>query len=214
VINLIAVGATAFLLQRFFPQTDGSVLRTPPLDEWSVPLLERLPKVGPLFVQSPLVFIAVALVVAIAIVLWHTPAGLALRAVGEGARAADTAGINVALVRYVATIVGGALAGLGGACLSLVETQTFQPNMTAGRGFIALAVVMLGRWRPGGALAAALLFGAADALQFRAQGLLSEVPPLTWTMLPYLLTLVVLVVLVGRLRPPAEDGIPYVKEGR
>ena len=212
VINLVALGATTFLFEHYFPQTGGAVLRTPGIGNWSVPLLDRLPHVGVIFVQSPLVWIAFLLVPVIGFVLFRTPAGLVVRAVGEGARAADTAGINVRLVRYIATVIGGALAGLGGSYLSLVEARAFQPDMTGGRGFIALAVVMLGRWRASGAVAAALLFGAADALQFRAQGVLGSIPPLTWTLLPYVLTLIVLVGLVGKLSPPAEDGRSYVKE--
>ena len=211
-INLVAVGATTFLFEHFFPQTSGAVQRTPDIGTWSIPLLDRLPRIGSIFVQSPLVWIAFLLVPLIGLFLFRTPAGLALRAVGEGARAADTAGINVQLVRFMAAVVGGALAGLGGSYLSLVEAHAFQPNMTAGRGFIALAVVMLGRWRASGAFIAALIFGAADALQFRAQGVLGSVPPLTWTLLPYVLTLIALVGVVGRLSPPAEDGRAYVKE--
>ena len=212
VINLISSGITTFLYQVFFPQTGGDLLRTPPFGTWSVPLLANLPGVGQIVVANPLVYVAFVLVVVVSVFLFRTPPGLVLRAVGESARSADVAGINILQVRYAATIVGGALAGLGGSYLSLVAAHAFQPNMTAGRGFIALAAVIFGRWRPGGALIACLLFGAADAFQFRVQGLGLGIPPLSFTLLPYLVTLAALIGIVGKVIAPAEDGKPYIKE--
>jgi len=212
VINLTASGLTSFLYQAYYPQTGGTLIRTPAFGNWSIPLLDRLPAVGPVFVQNPLVFMAFALVLVLTYVLFHTSPGLVIRAVGESARTADTAGINVYLVRYTMACFGGALAGLGGSYLSLVEAHAFQPDMTDGRGYIALAVVMLGKWHPVKALAGAVLFGAADALQFRVQGLSLPIPPLSLTLLPYVVTLLVLIGVVGKVVAPAEDGQAYVKE--
>jgi ABC-type uncharacterized transport system permease subunit len=211
-LNFLALGGTTFFFQHYYPEQGGTILRTGDFHEWALPLLHRIPKIGSIFVQSPLVFLAFGLVPILGFILFRTAPGLVLRSVGENANAADTAGIPVLKVRYVAAIIGGALAGLGGGYLALVEAHAFQPNMSAGRGFMALAVVIVGRWRPGRALMAALVFGIANALVFRAQGLVPEIPPLTWTLLPYVLTLLVLIGLVGKVVAPADDGRPYVKE--
>ena len=140
--------------------------------------------------------------------LFRTPQGLRLRSVGENPLAADTAGISPIRVRYWAVIASGAFAALGGVFLSIGFVHSFNQNMTAGKGFIGLAVVIFGKWKPGGALAAALLFGFSSALAQR----LPVFSPSTATLfqaLPYVLTLIAVAGLVGRSRPPAADGIPY-----
>ncbi len=151
------------------------------------------------------------LVPALSLFLFRTAPGLRLRAVGEKPRAADTVGINVFRTRYIAVIVSGMLAGVGGAYLSIGFVGSFNQNMTAGRGFIALAAVIFGKWRPGGALIATLLFGFSSALADRLPTFSSSTATL-FQALPYILTLIAVAGLIGRSRAPAADGIPYVKE--
>jgi ABC-type uncharacterized transport system permease subunit len=146
-------------------------------------------------------------------VIFHTKWGLRTRAVGEHPRAADTVGVNVYLVRYVNVILGGAIAGLGGIFLTLEAVGSFERNMTNGRGFVALACMLFGKYTPFGAWGAALLFGLTSAIQTQLQfGGRIEIPHQFIGMLPYLLTIVVLAGFVGRTRVPAADGVPYEKE--
>jgi simple sugar transport system permease protein len=162
---------------------------------------------------------ALALVVITHFVLFHTRWGLRTRAVGEHPRAADTVGINVVFMRYANVIIGGFLAGLGGAYFTLESISSFEPLMTNGRGFIALAAMIFGNWTPFGAWAAALVFGAAQALQINLQFFRELIPP-QWAFLqnsyvvgmaPYLLTMLILTGLIGKTIPPAADGKPYEK---
>jgi ABC-type uncharacterized transport system permease subunit len=161
-----------------------------------------------------LIWVALALVLLSHFVLFHTPVGLRLRSVGEHPKAADTVGISVYGVRYAAVILSGALAGMGGVYLSNGITHGFNENMSAGRGFIALAAVIFGRWRPFGALVACLLFGFTEALALRLPGAYGS--DAAWTTLfralPYVVTLVVVAGVVGRSIPPAAVGRPYVKQ--
>jgi len=177
--------------------------------------LAKIPLIGPvLFNNPPITYASIVLVFVVHYVLFYTPWGLRTRAVGEHPRAADTLGIDVYLVRYVNVVVGGALAGLAGAYLSLEAVGSFERSMTNGRGFVALAVMIFGKWTPLGSWGAALLFGFATALQTQLQfGGEINIPPQFIGMLPYLLTIIVLAGFVGRARPPAADGIPYEKEG-
>jgi simple sugar transport system permease protein len=210
--NVFSLGLTSFLHTVYFYRADASIVRTAAFQRWDIPLLSELPGIGKvLFQQEPLVYIALGLLVLVYLFLYETAPGLALRGTGEHARAADTMGINVTGMRYGATIAGSVLAALGGAYLVLSEVKTFQPNMTAGRGFIGLAAVVFGKWHPVGAFLATLLFASAEALQFRLQGT-GWVSPSLMSMLPYVLTLLALAGLVGRANPPAEDGVPYRKE--
>jgi len=152
-------------------------------------------------------------------ILFYTRWGLRTRAVGEHPRAADTVGINVSRMRYANVIIGGLIAGLGGAYFTLESVPSFEPLMTNGRGFIALAAMIFGNWSPFGAWAAALVFGAAQALQINLQFFREQIPP-QWAFLqqayivglvPYLLTIVILTGVIGRTTPPAADGVPYEK---
>ncbi|MCX7707786.1 MAG: ABC transporter permease, partial [Anaerolineae bacterium] len=152
------------------------------------------------------------LVVLINFYLFRTKWGLRHRAVGEHPRAADTLGINVFRVRYLAVLAGGAIAGLGGAWFSLETVGSFDDLMTGGKGFIALAAMIFGRWTPYGAFGGALLFGFADALQIKLQILETGVPYQFIGMLPYLLTMLVLAGVIGRSVAPAADGVPYEKQ--
>lgn len=215
-INIFVLGITTLFLYLFLVDDMGvSRATTPAFASYSIPFLSRIPVVGQLiFTQQPPVYIGVVITFAAWFVLFRTKAGLTLRSVGEHARAADTVGIRVTRVRFIAVLLGGLLGGLGGALFALGAVQGFIENTTAGRGYIALAIVILGRWRPFGALAAALLFGLADALSFRVQGLGLPISRQIPQMLPYLVTLVALIAfaVVGRARMPAEDGKPYIKE--
>jgi simple sugar transport system permease protein len=209
VINFLAAGLTGHIYQIYLvpPRWPGSAGTFP---ELHVPLLSQIPVIGPIFFQhQPVVYAMLILTVVIHYVLFFTPWGLRTRAVGEHPRAADTLGINVYFMRYANVIIGGLLAGLAGIWLTLEWVGTFNINMTTGRGFIALAALIFGRWTPFGAFGAALLFGLANALQIRVQTLSPEIPSEFLQMLPYVLT--ILVAAIARPVPPAAAGKPYVK---
>lgn len=209
-VNLLALGGTGLAARALW---QGAVPTGPLLPSWPVPGLSGLPWIGSvLFHQSPFLYGALGLAVAAAVFLSRTRPGLRLRAVGEAARAADAEGVSVARVRTLAVVFGGALAALGGAALSVSQTHTFTEGMTAGRGFMALAIVIFGRWRPGGVVAAALFFGAATALQFRLQARGFDVPYPVFLMFPYLVTLVVLALAAGAARSPGDLGRAYRRE--
>jgi ABC-type uncharacterized transport system permease subunit len=209
-INLLALGATGLLARAFY---HGAIPTGPTLSALPVPVLATIPVLGPvLFRQSALVYGALAVAVLLALGLRRTRAGLRLRAVGESARAADAEGVPVRRTRVLAVIAGGVLAGVAGASLSLAQSNTFTEGMTAGRGFIALTIVIFGRWQPAGVVAAALFFGAATAVQHRLQARGTDLPYQLTLMLPYLLTLLVLAFAAGRSRAPADLGRPYARE--
>lgn len=214
VLNIFALGLTSFLLRVFFGVGGAGKTQTPPFDVIPIPYLSDLPVAGPiLFRHILLVYLAVFLVAVLTYLIFRTPLGLSIRATGEFAKAADMMGIPVAGIRYACVIGSGALAGLAGAFLSLGHVHVFVDNITQGKGYIALAVVILGRWRPVGALIGALIFGGAEALQFRVHTLKVPIPEQVPVMLPYVLTIIALVGSMKKTRPPAEDGIPYIKEG-
>ena len=159
---------------------------------------------------NPLILVAVVLIVIAHLVLFRTRVGLRLRAVGEHPEAADTAGLSVNGLRYVGVIVSGVFAGLGGAWLAF-EQHSFTDGMSSGRGYIALAAMIVGKWTPLGATAACVLFAAAETLQIVLQG--GRIPAQFLQMLPYVITIVALAGFIGRATPPAADGVPYRKEG-
>jgi len=205
-ITLGAVGITGTIYRRAYG-AGGAGLALPTLAPFPLPGLVRVPILGPaLFDQPAPTYIALLALPIVWFVLYRTRAGLALRATGEGAAMARAAGVRTGLVRATATIVGGGFAGLAGATLVLAQVGTFAEQMTAGRGFVAIAIVVLGRWHPFGVAIAALLFGAATALQFVFQSLGLAVPYQLFLMLPYLLTLLALAGAVGRVRAPADLG--------
>lgn len=209
IINILAAGLTAHMYQVYLvpPRWPGSAGTFP---ELPIPLLSDIPIIGDIFFNhQPVVYVMLILTFVIHYVLFFTPWGLRMRAVGEHPKAADTLGVNVYWTRYVNVIIGGLLAGLGGIWLSLEWVGTFNINMTNGRGFIALAALIFGRWTPFGAFGAALLFGLAQAVQIRFQTLNPEVPAEFFQMLPYVLTIIVAV--VRRPIPPAAIGQPYEK---
>ncbi|MGH2377041.1 MAG: ABC transporter permease [Candidatus Limnocylindria bacterium] len=226
IINIGALGMTAYFNRLIItPSGRGGAGVMGPLDlpEWLVALPFAGPLVRMFFEQSPIVMSVLFIVVVLQVLLFRSRWGLRTRAVGEHPKAADTVGIDVFRQRYQNVIAGCALAGLAGAYLTLESTGSFQNGMTGGRGFIALAAMIFGRWTPIGAFGGALLFGTFTAfgviVQVRpADGdlgvLLSSVPTFWYAALPYLLTVVILAGVVGRAIPPAADGIPYEKEAR
>jgi len=209
-INIFAAGLTVFLVNRIYGLQDvGHVGQSELLPNIDVPVLDQLPFFGKvLFQQNIIVYVALILLVATQIVLFRTKLGLRMRAVGEHPMAADTAGINVFLIRYSAVITSGLLSGLSGAFLAIGVSNTFVPNMTDGRGYIALAAMIFGKWTPMGAFIACLIFGLGEAIY--ANNSIIHVSQYLLSMLPYLITLIVLAGVVGRSTPPAHDGLPYI----
>ena len=212
VINILVVGLTSFLATRVLeklPQLNNPDIFGPII----VPFLSDLPLIGGiLFRQNFFVYACIVSAVVLHYMLFSTRWGLRVRAVGEHPKAADTVGINVHFVRYRNVIIGGMLAGLGGAYFTIGSTGTFQQEMTAGRGFIGLAAMIFGGWAPFGAFLAGIVFGFADALQSRLSILGIGLPSQFLQMAPYLITVIVVAGLVGRVRAPAADGRPYKKE--
>ncbi len=210
VINMLAIGLTGFLRRTVLllnPREAPAVL-----PRWPVPWLSDVPILGRLFfVHQPLVYIMFLLVLIVHVVLFYTRWGLRTRAVGEHPQAADTVGIRVFAVRYRNVIAGGMIAGLGGAWFSLETVGNFEDLMTNGKGFIALAAMIFGKWTPVGALGGALLFGFADALQIKLQIAGVKVPYQFLSMTPYIVTMIVLAGVIGRTHPPSALGIPYEK---
>jgi simple sugar transport system permease protein len=205
-ITLGAVGATGAIYREVYGST-GVGLSLPTFPVIPIPGLARIPLLGPaLFEQSILTYLGYVAVPALWFLLFRTRWGLALRAAGESVEAATAAGVRVKRIRIVALVLGGMFAGVAGASLVLAQVGTFAEKMTAGRGFMAVAIVVLGGWRPGRVAGAALFFGAAMALQFLFQSIVSNLPYQLFLMLPYLLTLLVLAGGVGRVRSPAELG--------
>jgi simple sugar transport system permease protein len=209
-VNILALGLTSFLLRGMSGRGEAAVIRVPTLAPLPVPGLADLPGVGAvLFRQPPLTYAALALAVAAGLFLLRTRAGLTLRAVGENPDAAFAAGARPLAVRGLSVVTGGALAGIGGAVLSLQQVGTFTDGMTNGRGFIALAAIIVGRWMPLPTLLACLVFGAVDALQLRMQGLRLPVSSYVIQMLPYVVALGVLAGLGRSARLPAALGSPW-----
>lgn len=212
VLNVLAVGLTSFLFSSVLKDNAATLNSPPRLSTLPIPLLSEIPVIGPvLFRQSIIVYLLYVAVAVIAVALFRTRWGLRVRAVGEHPQAADTVGINVNRTRWGNVLLGSAVAGLGGAFFTLGSVGAFGQEMTAGKGYIALAAMILGRWSPVGALGAALLFGFADKLQQVLGVLETPIPNQFMLMLPYLVTIFAVAGLVGRVRGPAAAGEPYVK---
>jgi ABC-type uncharacterized transport system permease subunit len=209
-INLLALGSTGLAARALWK---GAVPTGQTLPVWSIPGLSELPWVGPAFFsQGPHAYLAFAIAPMVAWWLVRTRHGLQLRAVGEDARAADAEGVSVFATRAWALLFGAGLMGIAGSTLSLSLSNTFTEGMTAGRGFIALTVVIFARWSPVGAVAAALFFGSATAAQNRLQAMGTAVPYQLTLMLPYVLTLVVLALAARRSTGPSDLGQPFSRE--
>jgi len=236
VINILAVGISGFLNRQLFFEKNSVFGGTVPAGPGTLPYLslpveqglnalcsgkcaEIAHALGELFTQKPITILAILLVIVSNYVLFKTRWGLRTRAVGEHPKAADTVGINVVFMRYANVVIGGLLAGLAGAYMTIESIASFEPLMTNGRGFIALAAMIFGNWTPFGSWAAALVFGASQAFQIKMQ-LFREVIPPAWAFLqnayvvglaPYILTMLILTGIIGKTTPPAADGIAYEK---
>ena len=206
-INFLAVGITGFLFVKIYG-TQGTPDDLPDIPNVHLPI-EWIPFVGDALSDlNLLIWVGLILAAVLSVFLFRTRGGLRMRSVGENPLAADTAGISPIRIRYLAVIASGAFAALGGVFLSIGFVHSFNENMTVGKGFIGLAVVIVGKWRPGGAVAAALLFGFSSALAQRLPVFSPSIATLLQA-LPYVITLIAVAGLVGRSRPPAADGIPY-----
>jgi simple sugar transport system permease protein len=211
VVNILAVGLTGYLNRQLFATGAPAGLSVLP----SIPFgpLSQIPWLGPIvFQQKPIALTAIVLVFVVHFALFRTRWGLRTRAVGEHPLAADTVGVNVNALRYLNVVLGGALAGLAGAYFTLESVPHFEPLMTNGRGFIALAAMIFGKWTPFGAWGAGLLFGVAEAIPTAMQLRGINIPFQIVGLLPYVLTILVVAGAVGRATPPAADGIPYVRQ--
>lgn len=212
VINIMALGLTSYLASQFL-QENAELNNPGRFQNIPFPLLSDVPLIGPIFFRNNVfVFLMLIVVVLAYLGLFKTVWGLRVRAVGEHPLAADTVGIRVLFTRYRNVILGGIVAGIGGAYFALGAVGRFEEGMTAGRGFIGLAAMIFGRWNPLGAFAAALIFGFADSLQVKASILRVGIPGEFLAMAPYLVTILVVAGAAHRVRPPAADGKPYVKQ--
>lgn len=211
-INLLCLGLSTYIYRALFG-VSMTVPSIEPIKIIYIPGLSDLPWVGPvLFQQKSFVYLTLLLTLVAAFFLYRTTVGLQVRAVGEHPSAAETTGVSVYKTRYSCIVLSGLLAGLGGAILSVGEVGSFTQNMSAGRGFMALAIVIFGGWSPIKALGASLLFGAADSLQLSLQALGAKVPPELLLSIPYALTVFIMAVAARHSRPPAALAVPYVKE--
>lgn len=209
-IGIFSLGLTGYLYRLL--DSGGGMLIAPTFKSINIPGLSDLPIIGQiLFSHNFLVYVAVVLVILISWFFYQTTTGLNFRAVGENPQVADTAGVNVFRYRYLAVVISGALAAMGGAFLTLTQVSRFLENITAGRGWIALAAIILGKYNPWGVFAACLLFGAADAMQMQAQIISVKVPYQFLLMSPYILAMLAMAGVVGKVRSPAGQGKPYIK---
>ena len=215
VINIFSTGFTSFISAMFMqPTIYQETFNNPPIfQRFAIPVLSEIPLIGPvLFNTNMFVYATIIILIVLQVALFRTKWGLRMRAVGEHPKAADTLGIDVFKTRYMAVLLGGALAGFAGAFFTLGSVGRFDEVMTAGKGFIGLAAMLFGNYTPVGAMASGLLFGFADTLGTKLSILGSVIPPEFMAMLPYLVTMVVLAGVIGRSQGPAADGEPYVKE--
>lgn len=211
-INIFGAGLTSFISSRFLEKNTDLLNNSGVFPIISIPVLSKIPVLGPmLFENNIIIYLMLLVVIVLHIVLFYTPWGLRSRAVGEHPKAADTLGINVYFMRYVNVIIGGMIAGLGGAYFTIGSVGRFDEIMTAGKGFIGLAAMIFGKWNPIGAFTSSLIFGFADSLQVRLQILRVPIPSEFLLMAPYIVTMIVLTGVVGRAIPPAADGQPYEK---
>lgn len=214
VINIFAAGMTSYLTARFLVQAEYQYLNNSGIFKpIPIPGLANVPILGPvLFEGNAILYLTFLLVAVTHVGLFYTRWGLRTIAVGEHPRAADTLGINVYRTRYIAVILGGMVAGVGGAYFTIGTVGRFDELLTAGKGFIGLAAMIFGKWNPIGTFGASLIFGFADSLQTKLQILRVPIPSEFLLMAPYIVTMIVLAGVVGRAVPPAADGQPYVKE--
>lgn len=211
VLNVLVIGLTNYLFSTVLTNNPQQLNSPPRLPNLPVPLLSDIPVLGPVLFDHPLtVYLMYVGVATLQVLVFRSRWGLRMRAAGEHPKAADTVGIKVNPTRWRSTVLGSAVAGLGGAAL-VSAGLAFTKELTSGRGYIALAAMILGRWSPKGALAASLFFGLADALRRVLNNTGSPIPSELLAMLPYLATIFAVAGLVGRVRPPAAEGVPYPK---
>ena len=212
VLNVLVSGLTGFLFSTVLSKNAAELNTAPRLPNIRIPFLADIPIIGPiLFDQSLIGYLMYFAVAAVYFGLYHTRWGLRTRAVGEHPKAADTLGVNVNRTRFTNVLLAGAVAGVGGSFFTLVSVSSFGQDMTGGQGYIALAALILGRWNPLGAAAAALLFGFATNLQYVLGLLGTPVPSQFLSMLPYVVTIFAVAGVVGKSRAPAASGVPYIK---
>ena len=212
-INLLGFGLTAVLFRKIFVEVVGGVAQVPSFPDATLPLLSKIPFIGEiLFSHNVLIYFAFLMVPVMWFVMNRTPIGIQIIAVGEQPKVADSLGINAFTTRYAATLFSGFMMGIAGAYLSIAQSNAFNVDMTGGKGFIALAVVVLGKWKCFGALGGALLFGGANALQMLLQNLNLSVPNNLILMVPYIVTIIAVIASSGeRAVDAASKGIPYEK---
>lgn len=211
-INIFATGATSYISSRFLERNTNLLNNSGIFPTIPIPILSKIPVVGPIFFENNIiVYLMMLLVIFLHFLIFYTPWGLRTRAVGEHPKAADTLGVNVFKIRYVNVILGGAIAGIGGAYFTIGSVGRFDEVMTAGKGFIGLAAMIFGKWTPIGGFLASLLFGFADSLQIKLQILRVPIPSQFLLMAPYIVTMIVLAGVVGRAVAPVADGVPYEK---
>ncbi len=208
-INILAVGLTKFFLKLIFHSSSNSS-RVEGVPSINIPFLRTLPVLS-IFFEYPLILVAVLALVLSVYIIYKTRFGLRMRAVGENPEAASSLGVNVFAIRYISVLISGMLAALGGAWLSLDQHQ-FTDGISGGRGFIALAAMIFGKWKPQGAYIACLLFGFADALQLQLQSIGTVIPTQFVQIIPYIITMIALAGVIGKAIPPASVGVPFYKE--
>ena len=214
VINVLIIGLTSFAAQRFLTQDSDKWNSSPILQPINIPVLSKLPIIGPLFFsQTIIIYLLYVIIVVTQVALFKSKWGLRMRSVGELPVAAESVGIDVNKVRFRNVIIAGAIAGFGGAFFTVGSVGSFSREMTAGMGFIALAALIFGRWTPLGALSAALVFGFADQLRSVLSIAGTPIPSAFMMMVPYIATIIAVSGFVGRVRAPAADGIPYQRGG-
>jgi ABC-type uncharacterized transport system permease subunit len=212
-VNILGAGITTFVSQKYLTNHIDLLNNSGTFPIINIPLLDKIPVIGPaVFENNIIVYLMLLLVIGMQIMLFFTPWGLRTRAVGEHPRAADTVGINVHRMRYINTIIGGIIAGIGGAYFTIGAVGRFDQGMTAGKGFIGLAAMLFGNYVPTGALTSSVIFGFFDSLQIKMQILNLPIPSDFLQMIPYLVTIIVLAGVVGRAHVPAADGQPYEKQ--
>jgi simple sugar transport system permease protein len=212
-IIILALGLTSYLQRAFLNVYPGLNAPGPAIPALPIPLLWRIPVLGPLFFnQSPIIYTMIVLVVFTHVFMYNTKWGLRVRSVGEHPRAADTLGINVFKIRYISVLISGAIAGLAGSYMSIGAAGRFNEGMTAGKGFLGLAAMIFGNWNSGGAFLGSLIFGFFDSWQEKLSLLQIGIPVDLLGMAPYIATMIVLSGFVGRSRMPAADGTPYKKQ--
>jgi ABC-type uncharacterized transport system permease subunit len=213
-INLVVIGLTAFFARLIFG-LDATTQTLPGFSPIAIPLVSQIPIIGPVFFnQDPLIYLLYITGPVLFWLLYRSDFGLAIRATGENPAAADAAGVAVFRVRFICVLISGALAGLGGAYIVVSQVFVFTEHMSAGKGFIALAAIILGRWDPIGAMFASWFFGFCEALQLRLQFANPGVPYQVFTALPYVASILALIGVYGRFKPPAAVGVPYRRESK